>query len=149
MSEDLPNFTAPCANPALEALEGAYKRWAETKGGNVDEILGFMADEIEMRSVLSPDIPQEISGSHSTKAQARAYFEGLLADWEMLSWEVDRFIADGDDIVMVGRCAWRSRHNGAELSSPKVDIWHFENGKATRFLEMFDSLGFARTTGMI
>jgi hypothetical protein len=53
----------------------------------------------------------------------------------MLDYVVDQFIADGeygDDVVMIGRCAWRRRATGAVVDSRKVDIWHFECGKATR-----------------
>ena len=63
---------------------------------------------------------------------------------------VDQFVADGEygeDVVMVGRCAWRHRATGAEVSTPKIDVWRFEFGKATRFTEMFDSLAFARAVG--
>jgi ketosteroid isomerase-like protein len=136
-------------NPNLAALEGIYARWSETKGGNVDEIIGLMADDIEMRSVLTPDVPHEISGVHGGKEQAADYFAGLLRDWEMIAWDIDRFIADGDDVVMVGRCHWRGRETGFEVDTAKVDIWHFENGKATSFLEMFDSLAFALAVGIV
>lgn len=53
----------------------------------------------------------------------------------------------GDDVVMIGRCAWRRRATGAPVDSPKVDIRHFEFGKVTRFTELFDSLAFARAVG--
>ena len=136
-------------NPHLPVLEQAYRNWNETKGGSFEEILDLFADEVEMRSVLSPDIPHEVSGTHRTKAEAVNYFASLARDWEMLAYDVDRFIADGDDIVMVGRCAWRNRATGKVVDTPKVDIWHFENGKITRFLEMFDSLGFVRALGAV
>ena len=134
-------------NPHLPILERAYRNWSETKGGSMNEILDLFDDEVEMRSVLSPDVPHEVSGTHRTKAEAVNYFTELARDWEMLAYDVDRFIADGDDIVMVGRCAWRNRATGNVIDSPKVDIWHFENGKITQFLEMFDSLGFVRALG--
>jgi ketosteroid isomerase-like protein len=134
-------------NPHLPVLEQAYRNWSETKGGSFEEILDLFDDEVEMRSVLSPDIPHEISGTHRTKAEAVNYFAGLARDWEMLAYDVDRFIADGDDIVMVGRCAWRNRATGKVIDTPKVDIWHFENGKITQLLEMFDSLGFVQALG--
>jgi ketosteroid isomerase-like protein len=136
-------------NPHLPVLEQAYRNWSETKGGSFEEILDLFDDEVEMRSVLSPDIPHEISGTHRTKAEAVNYFAGLARDWEMLAYDVDRFIADGDDIVMVGRCAWRNRATGKVVDTPKVDIWHFENGKITQFLEMFDSLGFVQALGEV
>ena len=134
----------------LAKIEPVYRRWHETKGGNVEEVLELFADHIEMRSVLTPDVPHEISGTHSSKDEARAYFEGLLKDWEMLEFVAERFIesAGGEDVVMIGHCAWRHRGTGVEVDTPKVDIWRFEDGKATLFYELFDSLAFARGIGL-
>ena len=137
------------ANPNVAALERLYARWSETKGGASAEVLELLDDRVEMRSVLSPELPSELAGSHVTKEQAADYFAALARDWEMIYWDVYQFIADGDDVVMVGRCAWRNRATGAEVDTPKVDIWHFENGKATRFMELFDSLAFARALGAV
>ena len=135
----------------LATLETLYKRWHDTKGGCVEDIIDMFADHIEMRSVLTPDVPHEMSGTHSTKAEARAYFEGLLKDWQMIEFVAERFIEGegGDDIVMIGRCAWRHRGTGIEVSTPKVDLWRFEGGKAVLFYELFDSLAFARGIGLV
>ena len=137
-------------NPHVIALRHAYRRWRETKGGSADEILALFDDKVEMRSVLAPDVPSNLAGVHRTKAQAADYFAALSSEWEMLDYVADQFIADGeygDEVVMVGRCAWRHRATGAVVDTPKVDIWHFEFGKVTRFTEMFDSLAFARAVG--
>jgi ketosteroid isomerase-like protein len=136
-------------NPNVEALEHAYARWNETKGGSADEILALFDEQVEMRSVLSDALPSEIAGSHLSRARAADYFAGITREWEMIYFDVYQFIADGDDVVMVGRCAWRNRANGEEVDTPKVDIWHFENGRVTRFMELFDSLAFARAVGAV
>ena len=135
----------------LAALEAAYARWSDTKGGNVDEIIGMFDEEIEMHSALSDDVPDAISGVHMRHEEAAQYFEGLLRDWEMVKYEVDRFIVDagGDDIVMVGRCAWRNKATGNVVESPKVDIHTFRDGKVVRFQEVYDTLGFARALGAV
>lgn len=137
-------------NPHVVALRRAYRRWRETKGGSADEILELFDDKIEMRSVLGAEIPSGLAGIHRTREEAAEYFAALAKDWEMIDYVVDQFIADGEygeDVVAVGRCAWRHRASGALVASPKVDIWRFEFGKATRFTEMFDSLAFARAVG--
>ena len=138
-------------NPHVIALRHAYARWRETKGGCADEILALFDDKIEMRSVLTPeDVPSELAGIHRTRAEAAEYFAALAVEWEMIDYVVDQFIADGEygeDVVMIGRCAWRHRGTGTVVDSLKVDIWRFEFGKATRFTEMFDSLAFARAVG--
>ena len=138
-------------NANLATLEGAYARWGETRGGNVAEILDMFDEEVEMHSALSSDVPDAVAGVHLRREQAAEYFEGLLRDWEMLSYDVDRFIVDekGDDIVMVGRCAWRNRATGNVVDTPKVDIHTFRNGKVVRFQEVYDTLGFARALGAV
>ena len=136
-------------NPNVAALEHAYARWSETKGGSADEVLALFDEQVEMRSVLTDEMPSELAGSHILKEQAAQYFAALARDWEMLYWDVNQIIGDGDDVVVISRCAWRSRTTGAEVDTPKVDIWHFEGGRATRFTELFDSLAFARALGVV
>jgi uncharacterized protein len=138
-------------NPNLATLEGAYARWGETKGGNVAEILDMFDVEVEMHSALSPDVPDAVAGVHLRREQAAEYFEGLLRDWEMLFYDVDRFIVgeNGEDIVMVGRCAWRNRATGKVVDTPKIDIHTFRSGKVVRFQEVYDTLGFARALGVV
>ncbi len=134
-------------NPNAARLEQLYARWSATKGASADEVLDLLDDQVEMRSVLTQGMPSDIAGLHRTRQEAGEDFAALARDWEMLYFDAYQFIADGDDVVMVGRCAWRHRETGAEVDTPKVDIWHFENGKATRFFELFDSLAFARAVG--
>lgn len=136
-------------NPNAAALEQIYARWHETRGTSAEEVMELLDDQVEMRSVLTHEMPSELAGHRVSKAQAGQYFAALARDWEMLYFDAYQFIADEDDVVMVGRCAWRHRATGREVDTPKVDIWHFENGKATRFFEMFDSLAFARAVGAI
>ena len=139
------------ANPNVVALARGYAAWAETRGGNVDQILDLMHDEIEMRSLAPQEIAHPLAGTHRRKDGARAYFDALLGEWEMLDWAAERFIVDaeGDDVVVIGRCHWRHRASGREAATSKVDIWHFEEGQATRFFELFDTLAFAAAAGLI
>ncbi len=135
-------------NPNLDALAGAYSRWSESRGGNVAEILDLFADEVEMHSALSPDIPDAVAGVKMRKGEAAGYFDGLLRDWEMISWDVEQFVDGGAVIVMIGRCAWRNRATGNVVDTPKIDVHTFRDGKVVRFQEVYDTLGFARALGV-
>ena len=139
----------PHPNPNAALLEKMYARWNESKGANAEDVIQLLDDQVEMRSVLSADVPTQLAGHKTSRQQAAQYFKALADDWEMLYFDAYQFIAEGDDVVMVGRCAWRHRETGAEVDTPKVDIWHFENGKATRFFELFDSLAFAKAVGVV
>jgi len=133
----------------IDEVAEAYRTWRESRGSNVDEVIDMMADEIEMRSVLDPGLPDDLAAERKTRDEARQYFDILSRDWEMIDYPQDKIVADGDTVVWIGRCHWRHRATGREINSPKVDIWTFRNGKAVRFFEMFDSLGFASTAGLI
>ena len=132
------------ADVPLDELKDAYRQWRETKGANVEQVLDLFDDQVEMHSVLEPDVPHELARVQRSREDARNYFKALLDDWEMIDFPTEKMVADGDTVVWIGRCHWRNRHDGSELDTPKVDVWTFRNGKAVRFFEMFDSLGFAR-----
>jgi ketosteroid isomerase-like protein len=125
-------------------VRDAYALWSESKGMRSDQWIELLADNIEMCSVLSPDLPDDLAANRRTLSGALEYFQTVARDWEMIHFTVERVVDGGDDVVMVGRCAWRNRATARIVDTPKVDVWRFENGKAVSFLEMFDSLGFVR-----
>lgn len=131
------------ARPAAR-LRDAYALWSESGGTRSDQWIALLADRIEMRSVLTPDLPDDLAATRRTLSGALEYFQTVARDWEMIHFTVERFVDGGDDVVMVGRCAWRNRATGRAVDTPKIDVWRFEDGKAVSFLEMFDSLGFVR-----
>lgn len=133
----------------LAQLEDAYRAWRETKGGNVDQVLALFDDRIEMHSILEPEVRHEIARVQRSREEAKSYFQALLDEWEMIDFPQEKIVADGDTVVWIGRCHWRSKRDGKEVDTPKVDIWTFRNGKAVRLMEMFDSLGFVRAAGLI
>jgi ketosteroid isomerase-like protein len=140
------------AEANLATLQGVYERWNSTKGGNVGEILDMFDEEIEMLSALAADVPTPVAGVHLRRAEARGYFEGLLADWDMIHFTVDRFIVGegGGEIVMVGSCGWRNKASGEVVETPKIDVHTFNDaGKVVRFQESYDTLGLARALGAV
>ena len=131
------------ARPAAR-LGDAYALWSESQGMRSDQWMELLSDSIEMRSVLTPDLPDDLAAHRRSLAGALEYFQTVARDWEMIHFTVDRFVDGGDDVVMVGRCSWRNRATGRVVDTPKVDVWRFEGGKAVSFLEMFDSFAFIR-----
>jgi ketosteroid isomerase-like protein len=133
----------------IEELKLAYTNWRETKGGNLDQVLGLFDDQIEMHSVLEPNVQHELARVQRSREDTKSYFRELLDNWEMIDFPTERIVADGDTVVWIGRCHWRNKLDGKEIDTPKIDVWTFRNGKAVRFFEMFDSLGFARAASLI
>src|SRR5262249_25964551 len=79
----------------------------------------------------------------NSKEQFKRYFDGLLADWEMINYKTGQFIAEGERVAMLGSTAWRNRRTGREVDTPKADFWTFEGGKVVEFHELYDTAGLA------
>jgi len=133
----------------LDQLKSAYNNWRRTKGGNLDEVLNLFDDQIEMHSVLEPGVKHELARVQTSREDTKKYFRELLDNWEMIDFPTEKILADGDTVVWIGRCHWRNKKDGNVLDTPKIDVWTFRNGKAVRFFEMFDSLGFARAASLL
>ena len=133
----------------LDQLKSAYDNWRRTKGGNLNEVLNLFDDQIEMHSVLEPGVKHELARVQTSREDTKKYFRELLDNWEMIDFPTEKVLADGDTVVWIGRCHWRNKKDGKELDNPKIDVWTFRNGKAVRFFEMFDSLGFGRAASLL
>ena len=133
----------------LNELQDAYRNWRESKGANVNQVLDLFDEQVEMHSVLAPAVHHELARVQRSREDARNYFKALLDDWEMIDFPQKKIVADGDTVVWIGRCSWRNKHDGKVIDTPKIDVWTFHDGKAVRFFEMFDSLGFAKAASLI
>jgi ketosteroid isomerase-like protein len=120
-------------------LQEAYRRWHESRGDSVDHWMSFCAENIKFGSLAQGASAMAFACDYHCRDVLRGYFEGLRADWEMIHYTVDQFVAQGDSVFMRGSTAWRNRRTGKTIDTPKVDFWRFENGKAVEFFEYFDT----------
>jgi ketosteroid isomerase-like protein len=126
------------ADPNAAALARAYRAWIESRGADGSGFLALMADGIAMRVGMQTDAPEGVTPAE--------FLAAIQAEWEMRDYRVEKLVADGGDVVMIGHCVWRNRATDRLLDTPIVDIWRFENGKATDFLEMFDSDAYRKAS---
>jgi uncharacterized protein len=124
----------------VAVLTEAYRRWHESRGASVDHWMSIFDEKARFGSLIQGTAPGlAYMDEYRTRDELRRYFEGLAHDWEMIEYKVDHLVAQGDRVVMLGRCAWRNRHTGKVVKTPKADSWRFANGKAVEFYEYFDT----------
>ena len=127
-------------------LRTAYQLWNDTRGGSAQHWLDLMADDVNSRSLPGGTPPMEFTRANTGKAQMAEYFAGLAADWEMVHFTPEEFIADGDRVVVLSSVAFRFRKTGKVAESPKADVFRFRDGKIVEFVEFFDTArAFAAT----
>jgi uncharacterized protein len=104
-----------------------------------------------MRSLAEGAPGMEFTAPAAGKAGVEQYLEGIAANWEVLRFEVEEIITQGERaVVVVAQCTFRNRLTGKAVETPKVDLWRFEDGKAVEFRELYDTAGAlaaARTAG--
>ena len=130
MSEDKGN---------LVALKEAYRLWHDTKAGSVDHWLNLMTDDVIFRSLADGAQNMEFTRLSTCKQDVKSYFVGLTADWEMIHYRVDEYIAEGDRIVALGSCSFKHKRTGKVLDTPKADFHKFRDGKICEFFEFYDT----------
>lgn len=130
----------------LNRLRAAYQAWHDSKGGSIDTWLALIAEEIDFRSLADGAHNAPWSKRRRTREDVRHYLSGLTAEFEMIHFMVDRFVCEGDTIVMIGQTAWTCRRTGRKVYTPKVDVWRFRNGLAVEYSEYFDTARLADAT---
>ena len=125
------------ANVAI--LKDAYRQWHETRGGSVKQILSIADPGISWGSVPRGAAPLSFAKQYGNREALQGYFDSLLAEWVMVHYTVDEYVAQGDAVFARGSCAWTNKKTGKTAETPKVDFWRFRNGKAVEFYEYFDT----------
>ena len=120
-------------------LTEAYRRWHDSRGSSVDHWMSICDENIQFGSLIQGSAPGvAYMSEYKARDELGRYFEGLAHDWEMIEYKVDQFVAQGDRVVMLGRCAWH-KNSGKVVNTPKVDSWRFANGEAVEYYEYFDT----------
>jgi uncharacterized protein len=120
-------------------LKQAYTRWSESKGGSADFWIAICADNIKFGSIAQGGHGTPYLTAYQSRDELGKYFAGITQDWEMIEYVAEHYVAQGDRVVMLGRCSWRFKRNGKVVVSPKADSWRFAGGKAIEFYEYFDT----------
>ncbi len=110
--------------------------------GNVAAIVDTFADDIRFRHAGAPDIPY--AKDRRGKPQAAAFFNDLAGAVEVSQFEPQRFVEQGDTVVVFGRWAGRAKGTGKTYESEWVMAWTFRDGKVSQYLGFDDTLRMAR-----
>jgi ketosteroid isomerase-like protein len=127
------------ADRNVAILREAYRKWSDTLGGSVDEWMKICSEKIEFGSLAQGPAGAKYLTEYGSRDALRAYFTGLENDWQMVEYAAEHFVAQGDRVVMLGRCAWRYKKTGKVVWTKKADSWRFADGKAVEYFEYYDT----------
>ncbi len=119
-------------------LRDAYAAWHDTKG-DANVWYDILADEIAWGSLADGRPGLDFTRPRASKKEVVGYFEGLAQDWSMEFYFINEYVAQGGRVVALGEMSWTNRKTGKTITIPKVDVWMFQDGKATQFMEHYDT----------
>lgn len=125
----------------IAKLRRAYQLWNDTRGGSVDEWTKLFADDVVLHPPGGLDAGSGFFQKCCGKVATDAYFSSLAAEWELVYFIPEEFIADGDRVVVLSRVAFRSRVTGKTAESYKADVYRFRDGAIAEFRDFFDTAG--------
>jgi ketosteroid isomerase-like protein len=127
------------STPIVNQIRSHYRAWDRGKGTTAEEFLELMADDGSFRSIGAGAPQMLFTSDHNPKDRIRDYFKGLERDWKMIFYNVRTFLVQGNTVAVVCECAWKQKHTGKVVHTPKLDILRVKKGKIIDFFEYFDN----------
>jgi ketosteroid isomerase-like protein len=124
---------------AVNLIRSCYRAWDRGKGSTGERFVELMADDGSFRSIGAGAEPMLFTRDHKTKDKVRAYFRELDRDWKMVFYNVRTVLVQRNTVAIVCECAWKHKHTGKVVHTPKLDIMRLKKGKIFDFFEFFDS----------
>jgi ketosteroid isomerase-like protein len=101
---------------------------------------GAVEDPESFYEILHPDVVWDMSdtaspmaGLYRGKDEVRAFYRrwaGAFSNW---SYDIERMIEAGEEVVVIVREHGHGRGSGVEVEMLRANIWTFENGKVVLF----------------
>jgi uncharacterized protein len=122
------------AESNTQVVRQAYDNF---KTGNVPALLAQLTADADWHL---PKIENaRISGPRRGSAQIGEFFTALGEDQDTLAFEPREFIAQGDEVVVLGHYAWRVKQTGKQFDSDFAHVFTVRDGQVVRFREFLDT----------
>jgi ketosteroid isomerase-like protein len=108
--------------------------------GDVEAIVDACTEDVDWILAGPAEIP--IMGARKGKAGVREFFATLASEDEVLQFEPQKFVAQGDTVVVIGHYKSRFRHNGAVAESDWCHVFTIRDGRVARWYEFTDTAAF-------
>ncbi len=115
-------------------VQQAYENF---KNGDLPALLGLYSDDIDWRLPKVENMPW--FGSRKGREETAEFFQSLAEAQDVLTFNPQEFIVQGDKVVVLGDYSWRVKATGREFGSDWAHVWTVKNGKLVGFQEYTDT----------
>jgi ketosteroid isomerase-like protein len=118
----------------IELLKQAYDAYDK---GDIPRLLGMCAQDIAWELPEVEGIP--FTGKRRGLAQVSDFFRVMDECQEVREFRPDRFLAQGDQVIVLGHGTFTVKANGAEYSDDWCHVFTIAGGKVASFKEYCDT----------
>jgi ketosteroid isomerase-like protein len=130
----------------VQMVKDAYAAFLR---GDVNAILGMLDEGVEWHGVKGAEGVAPHAGLRRGIAAVGEFFQQVGGTLDFQKFEPREFIAQGDQVAVVGDYEATLKGNGAKIKSDFVMVFTVRNGKVARFREWTDSVQLVRAYGAV
>lgn len=105
--------------------------------GQIESILTSLSTDIAWRFPAMKGVP--FAGTWSGRDGVKEFFALLNRARELLDFKAERFIAQGDTVIALGRFILRANATGWDAASDWAHVWDMKDGNVARFTAYIDT----------
>src|SRR5687768_1757914 len=130
----------------VQLVKDAYAAFLR---GDVNTILGMVDDNVEWHGVKGAEGVAPHAGLRRGRAAVGQFFQQVGSSIEFHKFEPREFIAQGDQVAVIGDYEGSIKASGTRMKSDWVMVFTVRDGKVTRFREWTDSAQLVRAYGAV
>jgi hypothetical protein len=112
------------------------------QNGDVESTLSALHRDVEWRIPAMSGVPQ--AGTWRGRDGVRQFFEEVADVLEVVEFQPEHFMSQGDKVVALGRFVLRVNSTGWDAASEWAHVWDLHDGKVARFTEYLDTATVSR-----
>ena len=125
-------------------IQVARDAYAAFLRGDINAILTMLDDHVEWQAVIGTEGVAPHAGLRKGRAAVGQFFEQVAGAIKFDRFEPREFIAQGDQVAVVGHYTGKTLPNDGPFDTEWVMVFTMRNGKVTKFREFTDSAQLVR-----
>ena len=111
------------------------------KSGDIQALLDLYSEDVDFQLPDVENVP--FTGAHKGREAVAGFFQSVNESQEVLTFNPQEFIAQGDKVVALGNYSWRVKATGREFSGAWAHVITIRDGKIINFTEYTDTAAVA------
>ena len=122
---------------AQENTRLVRQAYQSIQAGDMQSFLNALAEDVQWQLPEMKNVP--FAGMWRGHRGVEQFFGKVSETQEVIEFEAEEFIAQGDRVVVLGRFFMRVKATGKDSRSAWAHVWTIRQGRVTHFREYVDT----------